>query len=81
MTRREQSSCLLFISIVLTICRDFLYQAFFAQLLRVLLELESRPAILILGAWGPWVAEGKGYDDPQTVHLPIATYLDVPYIS
>lgn len=60
---------------------DPVYQAFFDQLLRVLLEFKSLPAVVVLGAWAPQVAQDQGYDDPQTVHLPIATYLDVPYVS
>jgi hypothetical protein len=47
----------------------------------VLLEFESQPAIVILGSWAPQVAQDQGYGDPQIVHLPIATYYDIPYIS
>lgn len=47
----------------------------------MLLEFESQPAIVILGSWAPQVAQDQGYGDPQTVHLPIATYYDIPYIS
>nr|ODN87605.1 hypothetical protein L203_03384 [Cryptococcus depauperatus CBS 7841] len=60
---------------------DPLYQTFFDQLLRALSEFESEPAILILGAWGPLVAQDQGYGDPQIVHAPIALYYDVPYLS
>lgn len=58
-----------------------IYQHFFDQLLRVLLELPSQPAVVILGAWSPLVAQDQGYADPQVVHLPIAHYYDIPYIS
>lgn len=58
-----------------------IYQHFFDQLLRVLLELPSQPAVVILGAWSPLVAQDQGYGDPQVVHLPIAHYYDVPYLS
>ncbi|WWC71821.1 uncharacterized protein I206_105780 [Kwoniella pini CBS 10737] len=60
---------------------DLLYQAFFDQLLRALSEFETQPAILILGAWSPQVAQDQGYGDPQIVHAPIALYYDVPYLS
>ncbi|GHJ86394.1 hypothetical protein NliqN6_2796 [Naganishia liquefaciens] len=58
-----------------------LYQHFFDQLLRALLDLPSSPALIILGAWAPSVALDQGYADPQLVHLPIATYYDIPYLS
>lgn len=61
--------------------RDNIYQAFFDQLLRVLSEFRSQPAVVILGAWSPQVAQDVGYADPQLVHLPIAHYYDIPYIS
>ncbi|GFZ44294.1 hypothetical protein JCM24511_02016 [Saitozyma sp. JCM 24511] len=57
------------------------YQQFFDQLLRVLLELDHEPAVVILGAWAPLVAKDYGYGDSVIVHLPIAHYYDVPYIS
>ncbi|WVR07844.1 hypothetical protein IAU60_004887 [Kwoniella sp. DSM 27419] len=60
---------------------DLLYQAFFDQLLRALSEFTSQPAILILGAWSPQVAQDQGYGDPQIVHAPISLYYDVPYVS
>lgn len=60
---------------------DPVYQTFFDQLLRVLLEFESQPAIVILGSWSPQVAQDQGYGDPQIVHLPIAHYYDIPYVS
>nr|XP_031858962.1 uncharacterized protein CI109_005630 [Kwoniella shandongensis]KAA5526034.1 hypothetical protein CI109_005630 [Kwoniella shandongensis] len=60
---------------------DIIYQAFFDQLLRALSEFPSQPAILILGAWGPQVAQDQGYGDPQIVHAPISLYYDVPYLS
>lgn len=49
--------------------------------MRVLLEFPSQPAVLILGAWSPQVAQDQGYADPQVVHLPIAHYYDIPYVS
>ena len=52
--------------------RDLAYQAFFDQLLRVLLEFKSQPAVVILGAWSPQVALDLGYADPQIIHTPIA---------
>ncbi|KAJ9113837.1 hypothetical protein QFC19_000030 [Naganishia cerealis] len=58
-----------------------LYQHFFDQLLRALLTLTSQPAVVILGAWSPSVALDQGYADPQLVHLPIASYYDIPYVS
>jgi len=61
--------------------RDNIYQAFFDQLLRVLSRFKNQPAIIILGAWSPQVAQDVGYADPQMVHLPIAHYYDIPYIS
>ena len=61
--------------------RDNIYQAFFDQLLRVLSRFKNQPAIVILGAWSPQVAQDVGYADPQMVHLPIAHYYDIPYIS
>ncbi|WVQ80909.1 hypothetical protein IAT38_003016 [Cryptococcus sp. DSM 104549] len=60
---------------------DPLYQTFFDQLLRALSEFHTQPAILILGAWGPQVAQDQGYGDPQIVHAPISLYYDVPYLS
>ena len=63
------------------IIRDNIYQAFFDQLLRVLSRFKNQPAIIILGAWSPQVAQDVGYADPQMVHLPIAHYYDIPYIS
>ncbi|WWC91519.1 uncharacterized protein L201_006465 [Kwoniella dendrophila CBS 6074] len=60
---------------------DLLYQAFFDQLLRALSEFKTQPAILILGAWSPQVAQDQGYGDPQIVHAPISQYYDVPYLS
>jgi hypothetical protein len=57
------------------------YQEYFDQLMRVLLEFPSQPAVLILGAWSPQVAQDQGYADPQVVHLPIAHYYDIPYVS
>jgi hypothetical protein len=60
---------------------DIIYQSYFDQLLRVLLEFKSQPAVVILGAWSPQVAQDQGYGDPQIVHLPIAHYYDIPYIS
>lgn len=57
------------------------YLAFFDQLLRILLQLPSSPAILILGAWSPLIAQNQGYGDPQVAHLPVAHYYDVPYLS
>ncbi|EIW71857.1 hypothetical protein TREMEDRAFT_38095 [Tremella mesenterica DSM 1558] len=60
---------------------DDIYQAFFDQLLRVLSEFTSQPAVVILGAWAPQVAQDVGYADPQMIHLPIAHYYDIPYIS
>ncbi|KAL7421533.1 hypothetical protein Q5752_003302 [Cryptotrichosporon argae] len=60
---------------------DIIYQSFFDQLLRVLLEFQSQPAVVILGSWSPQVAQDVGYGDPQMVHLPIAHYYDIPYIS
>ncbi|KAL1412111.1 hypothetical protein Q8F55_003110 [Vanrija albida] len=60
---------------------DAVFQTFFDQLLRVLLEFRSQPAIVILGAWAPQVAQDVGYGDPQIVHLPLAHYYDIPYIS
>jgi len=59
---------------------DDIYETFYDQLLRVLLEFESGPAIVILGTWAPQVAQDVGYADPQIVHLPAAHYYDVPYI-
>lgn len=58
-----------------------LYQHFFDQLLRALLDLPSSPALIILGAWAPAVALDQGYADPQLVHAPIAMYYDIPYVS
>ncbi|KAJ9116977.1 hypothetical protein QFC22_004635 [Naganishia vaughanmartiniae] len=60
---------------------SFLYQHFFDQLLRALLTLPSQPAVIILGAWAPSIAQDQGYADPQLVHLPIASYYDIPYVS
>lgn len=60
---------------------DPVFQTFFDQLLRVLLEFKSSPAIVILGAWAPQVAQDVGYGDPQIVHLPLAHYYDIPYVS
>ncbi|KAJ9101773.1 hypothetical protein QFC21_003112 [Naganishia friedmannii] len=60
---------------------SFLYQHFFDQLLRALLTLPSQPAVIILGAWAPTIAQDQGYADPQLVHLPIASYYDIPYVS
>lgn len=60
---------------------DDIYQNFFEQLLRVLTEFKSEPAIVILGAWSPLVGNDLGYADPQMVHLPISHYYDIPYIS
>lgn len=57
------------------------YREFFDQLLRVVLELPNQPAVVILGAWSPSVAQDQGYGDPQLTHLPIAHYYDVPYVS
>jgi len=77
--------------------RDLAYQTFFDQLLRVLLEFKSQPAVVILGAWSPQVALDLGYADPQIIHTPIAQcvepclssrvmsakdrFRDVPYVS
>lgn len=47
----------------------------------MLLEFESQPAVVILGAWAPQVAQDQGYADPQTLHVPVASYYDIPYIS
>ncbi|ORY28167.1 SGNH hydrolase-type esterase domain-containing protein [Naematelia encephala] len=60
---------------------DTIYASFFDQLLRVLLEFKSQPAVVILGMWAPLVAQDQGYGDPQWVHLPIAHYYDIPYVS
>lgn len=60
---------------------DQIYQTFFDQLLRVLLEFQSQPAVLILGSWAPRIAQGRGYADSQLIHLPIAMYYDIPYMS
>ncbi|OXC65398.1 hypothetical protein C361_02228 [Cryptococcus neoformans Tu259-1] len=60
---------------------DVLYETFFDQLLRALSEFQNEPAILILGAWAPQIAQDQGYGDPQVVHSPIALYYDVPYLS
>jgi hypothetical protein len=64
-----------------TLGSSFLYQHFFDQLLRALLTLPSQPAVIILGAWAPSVAQDQGYADPQLVHLPIASYYDIPYVT
>lgn len=37
--------------------------------------------MIILGAWSPSIAQDQGYADPQLVHLPIASYYDIPYVS
>ncbi len=66
-------------SILLT--RTQAYETFFDQLNRILLELPSQPALLILGMWSPLVAAGQGYGGPGVVHLPIGHYYDVPYVS
>lgn len=58
-----------------------MYMHFFDQLIRVLLELPSEPALIILGAWAPRVAQDQGWADPQVFHVPIANYFDVPYVS
>jgi hypothetical protein len=58
--------------------RDLAYQTFFDQLLRVLLEFKSQPAVIILGAWSPQVALDLGYADPQIIHTPIAQCADSP---
>ncbi|BEI86200.1 hypothetical protein CcaverHIS002_0604870 [Cutaneotrichosporon cavernicola] len=60
---------------------DPIYQQFFDQLLRVLLEFKTQPAIVILGSWAPQIAQDVGYADPQIFHLPIALYYDIPYLS
>ncbi|GMK57298.1 hypothetical protein CspeluHIS016_0401320 [Cutaneotrichosporon spelunceum] len=60
---------------------DPIYQQFFDQLLRVLLEFETQPAVVILGSWAPLIAQDVGYADPQIVHLAIAVYYDIPYLS
>jgi hypothetical protein len=52
--------------------RDLAYQQFFDQLLRVILEFHSEPAVIILGTWSPQVATDVGYADPQIIHLPNA---------
>lgn len=60
---------------------DPIYQTFFDQLLRVLLEFKTQPAVLILGSWAPKIAQDRGYADSQMLHLPVAMYYDIPYIS
>ncbi len=61
--------------------RSFDFQVFFDQLLRVMLELPSQPAVLILGTWSPKIGQEQGYGDPSLAHLPISHYYDVPYIT
>lgn len=54
---------------------------YFDQLLRIILEMPSQPAVLILGVWAPVLGKDRGFLDPQRIHLPAALYYDVPYIS
>lgn len=54
---------------------------YFDQLLRIILEMPSHPAALILGVWAPILGKDRGFLDPQHAHLTAALYHDVPYIS
>lgn len=81
MTRRESPSLLCPALPPSANPRDTIYMHFFDQLIRVLLELPNQPALLILGAWAPKVAQEQGWADPQVFHVPIANYFDVPYVS
>ncbi|CEL56644.1 hypothetical protein RSOLAG1IB_07970 [Rhizoctonia solani AG-1 IB] len=57
------------------------YTIYFDQLLRIVLEFPNKPAVLVVGAWGPQLSFDYGYMDPSVTHLPAVQYYDVPYIS
>ncbi|KAF8750075.1 hypothetical protein RHS01_09577 [Rhizoctonia solani] len=47
----------------------------------IVLEFPNKPAVLVVGAWGPQLSFDYGYMDPSVTHLPAVQYYDVPYIS
>ena len=53
---------------------------YFEILLRSLLIRQDNPAVVLLGHFAPQMQEQHGYGGPESQHISIAQFYDVPHI-